>query len=290
MRGNTIDSAADQLRGPNLVRGRGRLQLIRPANPAAGTGFTRVIPGDYWERPLSVAFTLANGSVLGPRTIAQNLIDGDGNIFNQTQIAVGVPGNVTISQYGDLSQVAPIQGGVSPSNEGSVTTPAANGTIASLGSLAAGTYFVTAVVNMAGTLAQAVDANNIKLWNGGLTLYENLDNNIGSSPQTFGPFEIEVPASGSILASAINLATTGAIYSVSLSAIPATQQGSYQFPDILLKSGWGLQIAVGGIQAADQLSGIFYLAERYPSGDTYLHGHEALDELAAAVLATMARG
>lgn len=240
-------------------------QLLKPVNPPAGNNFTRSVPGDYWERMLTLAFTLTCSSTSAARTVALNLLDGDGYIFNQTQIAFGIPLNSVVSQYGDLQQVGNIQGGTGYTAEGSVTTPAANGTIASLTGLPAGTYQVNAVVNMAGTLVQAVDANNIKLWNGGLTLYDNLDNNIGSAPQAFGPFEIEIPAGGSIIAAAINLGTTGSIYSVALSATPLIQQGSFQFPDLTLEPGWQVQIAVGNIQAGDQLSGISLLVERYSS-------------------------
>lgn len=263
-RSDTLASLRQVLAAPPLRR-RGIAQLLAPATPAAATNYIHTVPGDYWERLLTASFTFTASSTAARRTLALNFADGDGNIFNQTQIAGNIIQNIVTTQYGDLSQVNPIQGGTALTIEGSVTTPAANGAIASLTPLPAGTYFVTAVVNMAGTLVQATDANNIKLYNGGLTLYANLDNNIGSAPQTFGPFECQVPSGGSIIAAAINLSTTGSIYSVSLNAVPASQQGSFQFPDLTLETGWQIQIAVGNAQAADQISGVQLLLERYAS-------------------------
>lgn len=284
MTDHTLSTLPGQLRPSALVRGRGWPQLLKGVPPAAGASWTRTVPGEYWERPLALAFTFTSGSTVTPRSLAMNYLDGDGNIYNQTQIAAGVPAGIVVSQYGDLTTVSPIQGGSTLAAEGSVTTPAATTALCSVALLPAGTYLVTATVNLAGTLVQATDANNIRIDNASSVVYEVLDNDIASFPQTFGPYSIEIPAASTIRVANVGAGTTGSIYSASLAITPATYQGGFQFPDILMKSGHQLQVAVGNIQAADQLSGIFLLAERYPSSDVYLRGHHLADDLAAVIL------
>jgi len=273
--GRTLKSRRQQLAAPPLYR-RGIGQLLIGTNPAAGANYTRQVPGDYWERILSLAFTLTTSATAAARTLAMNFLDGDGHIWNQTAIAFGVTQSNTYAAYGDLAQVSPIAGGTGLSSEGSVTSPGATATITSV-ALPAGTYQVSAVVNLAGTVTQGTDNNNIKLNNGGLTLYANLDNTIAAGEQYFGPYEIEIPSSGgSVLAQTIGAATTGAIYSVSLTATPTVYQTSFQFPDFVLQPGWQVQIAVGNIQAADQLSGIYLNLERYSSD--YANGGYELEQ------------
>lgn len=280
---NTLATAPARLRPSAYFRGRGWPQLIKVPAPAAGASLTRVVPGDYWERLLSLAFTLTTSATVAARSIALNLLDGDGNIFNQTQIAAGIIAGSVSTQFGDLTTVSPIQGTESFTGEGSVSSPGASATICSLAALPAGTYIVNAVVNMAGTLVQATDANNIKIYNGGVLVYAALDNNIGSAPQNFGPFTITVPAGGSIILATVAAGTAASIYSGSLSAIPAVYQGSFQFPDILMQSGYQYQVAIGGIQAADQISNVLMMLERYPSSDTYIGPYGLAEELAAAI-------
>jgi hypothetical protein len=280
---HSLSTVPGQLRPSALVRGRGWPQLLKGIVPAAGNNWVRTVPGEFWERPIALAFTLATSSTVTPRTLAMNFMDGDGNIYNQTQIAVGIPAGVTTSQYGDLIAVSPIQGGQTFAAEGSVTSPAATTQLAAVSLLPAGTYLVTATVNLAGTLSQATDANNIRIDNGGSGVYEILDNDISSFPQNFGPYSIDVPAGGTVRVATIGAGTAASVYSASLALTPAAYQGGFQFPDILMKSGHQLQVAVGNVQAADQLSGIFLLTERYPSADVYLRGQALADELAAVI-------
>ncbi len=54
-----------ELRLSNLGYGLGVTKIIKGAQPAAGGGFTRTIPADYWERILSLAFNLVTSAAAG---------------------------------------------------------------------------------------------------------------------------------------------------------------------------------------------------------------------------------
>jgi hypothetical protein len=263
-KGDTLGSLHQRMAEPPTRR-RGITQLIVGTIPAAGSNYTRTIPGEYWERPISLAFTYTAGAASAIRSVAYNILDGDGHIINQTQIATGIIASSSFTAYGDLQITSPITPGVSPNAEGSLTSPGAGATIAGTAVLPAGEYLVTVEANLAGTLVQGTDANNLQLVNSGLTFSERIDNSIQVGTQTFGPYVVELPAGNSIQLDTVGAGTTGSIYSGSLIIQPTTYQGSFTFPDITLQSGWQQQIAVGNIQAADTLTAIYLLTERYSS-------------------------
>ena len=244
---------------------RGVPQLEKPLAPASASSYIYKISADFWERLISCAFTLATSATAGQRSLSLNFADGDGFIFNQTQIAADIGPSVTTSQYGDMFTDNAIQGQGSLVGEGSVTTPAAGGTIASITSVPAGTYNVTVVLTLSGTLTAGTDNNNTQLTSTGSPATINLDNSIQLQPQVFGPFEVTVPASGTIAVKNIVLATTGAVYSAQVNATPLGVSGSFIFPDLILASGWQITIALGSPQTGDQLSGIGLYVERYDS-------------------------
>ena len=283
MTGNTLSAAAGQLRQSALVRGRGWPQLLKGVQPAAGANYLRPVDGGYWERLVSLAFNLTTSAAVADRTVALNMLDGDGNIFNQTLIASAIPAGVSLSEYGDLSQPTSVQTAESPAFTGTQTSPAAGTVIAgsSVAQMPAGEYSVTVYFQLAGTVAQAVDANNIQLLLG--TDVINLDNNISTAEQQFGPFTMLATGANSISLKNIATATTGAIYSATIQVNATLQQAGFQFPDLLLKSGYSFQIVVGNIQAADQISGILLYLERYPSSDYQLPEGDLARDLAAVL-------
>lgn len=114
------------------------------------------------------------------------------------------------------------QAGSSVSNDGTVTSPGAGATIASIpaASLPAGTYNVTVDFTLSGTVG-AVDNNNIQLVYGSQTF--TLDNNIGVGEQTFGPIQIISNGASALTLKAIAAGTVGSIYTATIIATPVTQ-------------------------------------------------------------------
>ena len=107
--------------------------------------------------------------------------------------------------------------------QGSVTSPAAGATIATITGLAAGEYVVEVVTELGGTLA-AADANNFQLVpSSGPAI--NLQNQAvaGNYPQE--EVTVTVGASGSVTVKAIALATVGAVYSAEISLTPVGNVG-----------------------------------------------------------------
>ena len=74
-----IGGRLELLHSPPHVR-QGWQEVIKPANPAAGVTFTRKVPGETWERYLSVTFTLTTSAVVANRTVQIRLLDHDGSI------------------------------------------------------------------------------------------------------------------------------------------------------------------------------------------------------------------
>ena len=112
-------------------------------------------------------------------------------------------------------------GGTTVTAQGDVTSPGASATIAAIaaGSLTPGQlYIVTVTVNLAGTVTQGTDNNNIKITANG-TSQANLGNDITAGPQPFGPFQI-IPQGTGITVATINAGTAGSIYSATVSATP----------------------------------------------------------------------
>jgi hypothetical protein len=255
---------------------RGVQQLVKPASPAAGSNFTYKISADYFERLVSLAFTyttVGNGS---QRNVNVQFQDGDSFTFNQVQVASGVLNVGTLSLFGDLQPVQPLFAVASIVGEGQQNAPAAGTTIASIASTNGGTYLVTAIVTLSGTLTAGTDNNNIQLFNGGALVYATLDNSIQLAPQTFGPYLITLPAAGSVIAKASGAATAGSVYSVQLNAVPVTTPAAFTLPDLILPSGFQVVINVTNIQAGDTLTGIGLFVEKY--GSKYSHGGYELEE------------
>jgi hypothetical protein len=106
----------------------------------------------------------------------------------------------------------------SVSNEGEVTTPAANASIALIPTilLPAGTYLVTISLYVDGTPAAATDDDNMKLTLTGAT-FANLENTSTGSV-TNASYTVTVNGAQNIGVQAKNLATTGAVYHALITA------------------------------------------------------------------------
>lgn len=283
----TISAAPAQLRQGAAVLGRGWTQLVKPQQPAAAANLVHPIPGDYWERLISVAFTLTTSAVAGIRTLALAYADGDGYVFNLVPISNEIGPSQTLTGYGDLASVTPVQAPESHQTEGAQTSPGATTTICSL-VLPSGGWTLNWLVMLTGTLA-AADTDNFGLYQGTTLIEQSVNGIIVGQPYAQDPVEVQVPVGGATYAvKNVAAGTAASVYSAQLVASPANvMQLQVQIPDFVMKSGWQVQLQLGGAQAGDQLSGLGLLVERYPSSDIdHLRGLSA-DTLAEIIAGLM---
>lgn len=244
---------------------RGNAYLEPEPQPAAGAGFTHKVDSAWWERLVSLYFTFAATGGTVPREVAINLSNGDGTVFNSTPAIVQAQPGETWNVSADLSGTYAGPGGTSEGAAGTVTSPAAGATIASV-TVGPGLWTMNWNVSLSGTVG-APEQNNFKAVITGVNL-GNSDNpaSVGG-PWSQAPVQFEAPAGGTTAAIKTSvLATTGAVYDGAFTVAPVAAATTYpQLPDITLKSGWSWGVTITGVQAGDQLSGIIALCERYPS-------------------------
>lgn len=272
---HTLAHIPRELRLSNLGYGAGVTKLFKLAQPAAGSGFTRVIPPEYWERILSLAFNLVTSAVAGTRTLAVIFQDQDGNIFNLTPISNEIGPSANINAYADLASVTPVAQPASHQAEGSVTSPAAGTTVTSL-ALPSGGWTLNWLVQVSGTVG-APEVDNFQLVSAGTLLDTSINGNTVGQPYQQQPSQVQIPIGGAtVLVRNSALATVGAVYAAQLVATPANVPAAQvQLPDFLMHTGWQWGIQLGGAQAADQLSSILLLAERFTSD--LAGGYQATD-------------
>jgi len=70
--------------------GRGFLELIQPANPAAASGFNSTQDGRYISRLIGATFQLATSATVASRVVTVDYADGNGNIIISNGAAVQV--------------------------------------------------------------------------------------------------------------------------------------------------------------------------------------------------------
>ena len=262
---DTLRSLRSQLAAPPLYR-RGIPQLIKiQPNPATGAGYTRIVPGEYWERYLSVAFTLATSATAGIRTLSYNYADGDGYIYNSTPISNEVGPSQSFVSYGDLNYVTPVEIPESHENEGSSTTPVAGTTIATV-TLPSGGWTLNWTVGLSGTTS-ATDVNNFGLYNGSTLLLQSVNGDTAQQDYPQLPIDVQVPVGGATFnVKNIALATTGAVYAAQLVATPSNVVAAqFTIPDLVIPAGHQVQLAIGNAQAGDAITAIGFLTERYAS-------------------------
>lgn len=244
---------------------RGNTRLLKPPAPAAGSGYAYQVTNDYWERVLSVAFTLTTSAAGAARAVSLAMTDADGFAFNVSPAIAFIGPSSAQTCYADLETAVPAPGADSASGEGSVTDPGAAAVIASAGILQAGIWDIQGQVYLSGTVT-AADGNNMAVAIAGTNTIDLAYPGVANVP-TPVTGQIELLAAHTVTINAIGAASgASAVYNASFTATPASSAGAQaSIPDLVLRSGWQLAITVAGIQAGDQLSGIGILAERYPS-------------------------
>jgi hypothetical protein len=273
---NQLRGRPAQLRSASLVRALGWESIIKPAQPPAGAGFTRVIPPDFWERILSFGFTFVTSAAAGIRSLALIFTDGDGFTFNLVPLSNEIGPSQNLTAYADLASVTQVQVPESHQAEAAVTAPAAGAAIVSL-ALPSGGWTLNWLLGLSGTPG-AGDANNFQLRQGAAVLTGSVNPGAVGGPWQQDPVEVQVPVGGATVSvNANGVGTAGAVYAAQLVASPANVvQLQAQIPDFVLKSGWTFAVQIGGVQAGDQLSNLVFLMERYPSSNVDLASPEVL--------------
>lgn len=254
---------------------RGMTQLVKPANPAAGASFTYKVDPAFWERIVAVTFQLVTSAAVANRSVVLQYQDQDGFTFTQVPVWQVANASMTQSAFGDLSGVSPVGAPESLINYAAVAAPGAGATIVFVSAIPPGNYLVQWTVEVSGTLAAGTDNDNVRLTtSGGVSERAIYPAVAGTYPQQ--SFETDSQTLGNFVASAIGAATAGSTYAVSVSASPLSGIGAQlELPDIILKPSWQLVISVGNVQAADQISAIGIMTERYSS--EYASGTLGLD-------------
>lgn len=254
-----------ELRLSNLGYGLGVTKLFKGATPAAGGGFTRTIPAEYWERMISLAFQLATSAVVKLRTLSVIYSDQDSNTFNLVPVATQIGAGETFTTYGDLASVTSVQ---------PVTIPPATATAAAAGNATAtlpvGASLAGIVINW-GSVAVAnsvtitvanAQTNGSLVWNVALATGQNSPfiQNFTVPLQAVAGQAITVTVTGNANSPTATIAAYGT------SAITLSAAGAQiQLPDFLMHSGWSWGIQLGNPDPGDQISGVLMLTERFPS-------------------------
>jgi hypothetical protein len=281
---NTVSRAPGQRRQSTPWRGRGFLALEKPANPAAGAGFNYVVDGTYWRRLLALTFTFVTSVTGADRVINLQILDGDGFVINQQ----GIIDLQTANQATNVSlDQAPASGNENPQGiriDGTVTSPTAGQNICSVSGLPNGSYQLEWTVELSGTLTAGTDNDNFKVAANGADVAQSSNLAVaGTYPQEPVDFTQETGANVSI--QAIAAGTVGAVYQASVVInVLGSIISEGQIPDLTLKSGWQINLQGINLQAADQISAIGLLFERFPSSD-YQEGDDSpADQLASLIL------
>lgn len=163
--------------------------------------------------PFPAQLYAVTGGVPGvPTTVADAIAPKDGYTWFVTRLSVdGLVSNPTASAAW---------------NEGSVTSPAANGTIVQItaGNLTPGTYLVYFTLALSGTLG-ATDTNNMQFSGPGTGGNKVFPFPGQAGEYTFGPVPVSVPAVNGtpIKVTAVAAATVGAVYSAAIDIVPQPQ-------------------------------------------------------------------
>jgi hypothetical protein len=244
---------------------RGNWQLVKPPSPAAGAGYTYAVNPAWWERIINVNATIATAGTAGLRTVSLQLADGDGYVFSTVPLIRGVPGSATVAGQASKELAPAAVPGASVAANGSVTDPAAFASICQVTGLAAGTYQVTATVYLSGTVTSA-DANNMSIGGAGFGALVVMYPGVANTPVTYTA-SIDVGAGATVGLQTLAAASgAAAVYNADMVITPV-QLGpcTAKLPDLILKPGWTASLAITNANAADQLSAIGIMTERYSS-------------------------
>lgn len=269
-----LGSIRQLLSDPPLNR-RGTFYPFKVPAVTAGNNFTWTIDGGYWERLLALSFSFTASATPDNRAVTWQLTDGDGAIFNQVQVLPLVTASQTAT--GVLDFTIPVTSQTQESNSvyGTQTSPAALTTIATTPRLFPGAYQLSWIVELQGTVAAGVDNDNFGFYSGATQLFRSVN------PAAVGSYQQEttdfiVTTAGQYTLKNIAAATAGAVYSGELVITPIDQIfGEGQLPDETIPAGWSWSLQVSNIQAADQLTAVNFIIERYASD--FANGGEQLE-------------
>lgn len=271
----TLADLSTMMSHPPIPR-RGHTSDVLVPAPAAGAGYTYKISPTWWERLVAIAFLLTTSSQAGSRSLTINYAQGDGTVFNSSPVAAGIGPSSTCQVYADLvgtpaTSSAPTQ---------SATASFAGGSGATV-TLPAGATILGYTVTAASTAAAENGTVTISNVPGGPLVLDYVMPNGGNG----APYQDKnfpgglAPAGGAITVavSAITSGSAGHIIVYYQNGGSATALTAYpQLPDMIMKSGWSVQLAVGGVQTGDQVSGIVLITEQYASN--WADGALASDE------------
>jgi hypothetical protein len=235
---------------------------VKPAPPAAGAGFQRKVDGFAWESVVALAFQFTASATVQDRSVYWAIQDGDGFTIVQIPLISQALATDVRTVYGGLSSIGPPPTTPSVSGHGSVAAPGANTAIVSVVGARSGQYLVEWSVEVSGTLAAGTDNDNMQIVNGtDPVLVAEYPAVAGAYPQQ--PEVITLIAGTNPSIKSIGAATAGSTYTASLLLIPQqAEAGLVELPDILVKSGWSMNILIDNAAAGDQISNIGLLLER----------------------------
>lgn len=249
---------------PPLLR-RGFTQNVQIPSPAAGSNVAYTVNADYWRRIRTLAFQLATSATSTEREVSIGFADGSGQVFDAIPVFGVRFGSLTTQFYADTAYASAQQAEQAITSYGTVTSPAAGAVIASVATTGPGIALIDWTVEVGGTLAEGTDNDNFELVVNGGNIAESVNNAVaGTYPQV--PVQAEETGVITIQIKALNLASTGAIYSATMSVqLPGGAIIHACIPDLILQPGWQLQINAGNIQAGDQFQNIYAMTEQYAS-------------------------
>jgi hypothetical protein len=78
----------------------GWLDTLPFPNPAAGSAFTRAVPGELGERLITVTATLTTSAVVANRIVSITYLDRSGNAFASVQMSNAVVASSSVTVFG----------------------------------------------------------------------------------------------------------------------------------------------------------------------------------------------
>jgi hypothetical protein len=274
-RTDTLASLRQLLSAPPHQR-RGVVLPVKVPAVTAGQSYTRTIDGGYWERLIGLTFTFTASATVANRGLQWNLLDGDGALFDLVQIIPVVSASQVVQGTADFTLPVSAQSQNSSSTYGSAAAPSAGTTLLTTLVLQPGTYQIAWTAEVGGTLAAGTDNDNFGVYSGATLLERSVNPAVaGAYPQQV--FDQLLTAVGSLTVKNIGAGTAASTYAAELVATPIDQIfGEGQLPDMVIPAGWQWQLQVINAQAADQITNLNYIVERYASN--YANGGMADEE------------
>lgn len=260
----TLADLATLMASPPEIR-RGYTKWSQGASPAAGAAYTAQLSNDWWRRLLSLTCVYTASASAGQRIPVFNVLNPDGLLLNQTQLGPPISAGEAWLLSADTWGSNQFLGGPSVTADGVATGPLASQVICSA-ALTAGEWTANWQVGVGGTTG-GVEQDNFQLVIGSTVLLVS-ENSQTSGNNTAQPaVTFEVPAGGATLAiQAVGNGTATAVYRAQFSASQSSGLAAYQqIPDLILPSGWQIQITATGMLSGDTITSITTIVEHYAS-------------------------